>query len=179
MKIDRMDELKNVESAANVSSGGQGVASGGRGGSNTSASDLNYSIPGILHFLQHEWSRFEMERGQWEVERAELQVSYTTAVWKIEEIFCHQPDFSWNWNRWREANVKNVSFSSLRFFVKSIFVNWKLQKLILERHWILILAHSALMNCRNSLKSNFSLTKSVKITVSDIFNPQKLISHKI
>lgn len=33
-----------------------------------------YSIPGILHFIQHEWARFEMERSQWEVERAELQV---------------------------------------------------------------------------------------------------------
>ncbi|XP_059350285.1 striatin-like isoform X2 [Daphnia carinata] len=32
-----------------------------------------YSIPGILHFIQHEWARFEMERSQWEVERAELQ----------------------------------------------------------------------------------------------------------
>jgi len=72
MKIDRMDDLKNVESAASVSSGGSnnGV---GRGANNTTSTDLNYSIPGILHFLQHEWSRFEMERGQWEVERAELQ----------------------------------------------------------------------------------------------------------
>ena len=34
-----------------------------------------YSMPGILHFLQTEWARFEMERSQWEVERAELQVS--------------------------------------------------------------------------------------------------------
>ncbi|CAM1308836.1 STRN (predicted), partial [Pycnogonum litorale] len=34
---------------------------------------LQYSIPGILHFIQHEWTRFEMERSQWEVERAELQ----------------------------------------------------------------------------------------------------------
>lgn len=34
----------------------------------------NYTIPGILHFIQHEWARFEMERAQWEVERAELQV---------------------------------------------------------------------------------------------------------
>lgn len=33
-----------------------------------------YSIPGILHFIQHEWARFEMERSQWEVDRAELQV---------------------------------------------------------------------------------------------------------
>ncbi|BFZ11954.1 hypothetical protein BsWGS_14993 [Bradybaena similaris] len=32
-----------------------------------------YSMPGILHFLQTEWARFEMEKSQWEVERAELQ----------------------------------------------------------------------------------------------------------
>lgn len=32
-----------------------------------------YSIPGILHFIQHEWARFELERSQWEVDRAELQ----------------------------------------------------------------------------------------------------------
>ena len=33
-----------------------------------------YTVPGILHFLQHEWTRFEIERQQWETERAELQV---------------------------------------------------------------------------------------------------------
>ena len=34
-----------------------------------------YTVPGILHFLQHEWTRFEIERQQWETERAELQVN--------------------------------------------------------------------------------------------------------
>jgi len=33
-----------------------------------------YTVPGILHFLQHEWTRFEIERQQWDTERAELQV---------------------------------------------------------------------------------------------------------
>lgn len=33
-----------------------------------------YSIPGILHYLQHEWAKFEMERSQWEVHKAELEV---------------------------------------------------------------------------------------------------------
>ncbi|XP_056590392.1 striatin isoform X2 [Triplophysa dalaica] len=37
------------------------------------AARAQYSVPGILHFLQHEWARFEVERAQWEVERAELQ----------------------------------------------------------------------------------------------------------
>lgn len=35
-----------------------------------------YNMPGILQFLQTEWAKFEMERAQWDVERAELQVNY-------------------------------------------------------------------------------------------------------
>ncbi|XP_052766999.1 striatin-3-like isoform X2 [Mya arenaria] len=61
-------------------SGGQGnqMMSGGPGmGSRQQQDEANqrpqYSMPGILHFLQTEWARFEMERSQWEVERAELQ----------------------------------------------------------------------------------------------------------
>jgi striatin 1/3/4 len=50
--------------------------------SQTTGSNMNtidpqrsmYTVPGILHFLQHEWTRFEIERQQWETERAELQV---------------------------------------------------------------------------------------------------------
>merc|ERR1711899_456754 len=80
-----MDDLKDVEVAAGGmntggglgSAAGLGGLSGGMNrnsgiGGNMGPSGLQYSIPGILHFLQHEWSRFEMERGQWEVERAEL-----------------------------------------------------------------------------------------------------------
>ncbi len=36
----------------------------------------NYTIPGILHFIKHEWSRFEKERTNWEVQKAELQVRW-------------------------------------------------------------------------------------------------------
>lgn len=36
--------------------------------------NVQYSIPGILHFIQHEWARFELERSQWEVDRAEFEV---------------------------------------------------------------------------------------------------------
>ena len=87
MRIDsdnNMDELKeqveSVTGAASVSAAGTGGALGmggvvGQGGRLGQGANLQYSIPGILHFLQHEWSRFEMERGQWEVEKAELQVS--------------------------------------------------------------------------------------------------------
>lgn len=54
-----------------LSAGGKGPLPDGDSGE---ASRAQYSIPGILHFLQHEWARFEVERAQWEVERAELQV---------------------------------------------------------------------------------------------------------
>ena len=35
--------------------------------------DLNLS--NILHFLQSEWRRYERERNEWEIERAEMRVS--------------------------------------------------------------------------------------------------------
>ncbi|KAJ8248013.1 hypothetical protein GJAV_G00237170 [Gymnothorax javanicus] len=50
--------------------GGKGPLHEGDGGE---AARAQYSIPGILHFLQHEWARFEVERAQWDVEKAELQ----------------------------------------------------------------------------------------------------------
>jgi hypothetical protein len=47
-----------------------------------------YTVPGILHFLQHEWTRFEIERQQWETERAELQVKTSKLISsKIKRIF--------------------------------------------------------------------------------------------
>lgn len=33
-------------------------------------------MSGVLHYVQHEWSRYELERAQWEMERAELKVKY-------------------------------------------------------------------------------------------------------
>ncbi|XP_061083741.1 striatin-like isoform X1 [Conger conger] len=50
--------------------GGKGPLHEGDGGE---VARSQYSIPGILHFLQHEWARFEVERAQWDVEKAELQ----------------------------------------------------------------------------------------------------------
>ena len=46
---------------------------GGTGGAPT-RQGAQYSMPGILHFLQTEWARFEMDRAQWDIDRAELQV---------------------------------------------------------------------------------------------------------
>jgi len=56
-----------------VGMGGQPGGPGVGGPIGPARTQTQYSIPGILHFLQHEWARFEVERSQWEVERAELQ----------------------------------------------------------------------------------------------------------
>ncbi|XP_049428445.1 striatin isoform X2 [Epinephelus fuscoguttatus] len=53
--------------AGNIKAPQTGEVGGGE------AARAQYNIPGILHFLQHEWARFEVERSHWEVERAELQ----------------------------------------------------------------------------------------------------------
>ncbi|NXX42390.1 STRN protein, partial [Tricholaema leucomelas] len=58
--------------AAGGGGGGGGVSASGVAPP-VSASRAQYSVPGILHFLQHEWGRFEAERAEWEAERAELQ----------------------------------------------------------------------------------------------------------
>lgn len=66
-----------------LSPGGNGTAGSGgppaaEGAGPAAGPELSrpqqYTIPGILHYIQHEWARFEMERAHWEVERAELQV---------------------------------------------------------------------------------------------------------
>ena len=33
-----------------------------------------YTLPGVLHFIKHEWAKFERERATWDSERAEFQV---------------------------------------------------------------------------------------------------------
>lgn len=39
---------------------------------------LEYSLPGVLHYLQAEWRKFEREKNEWAIERAELQVKRWT-----------------------------------------------------------------------------------------------------
>ncbi|XP_023018295.1 connector of kinase to AP-1 [Leptinotarsa decemlineata] len=65
------------DNSLNLQNGGQMGPQSGSVGNNKQSDEVNpkshYSIPGILHFIQHEWARFELERSQWEVDRAELQ----------------------------------------------------------------------------------------------------------
>lgn len=45
---------------------------------------VGLSLPGILHFIQYEWGRFQSEKCRWEAERDELRV---TAVFMLS-YFC-------------------------------------------------------------------------------------------
>jgi len=49
---------------------GQKGDNGDGGGINNK---VKYTMPGVLHFIQHEWSSFELERSHWEIDKAELQ----------------------------------------------------------------------------------------------------------
>jgi hypothetical protein len=81
--IEMMDE-NSLNGAQNVGVG-QNRVSGVTGdklsddASNGNAQTVppQYTIPGILHFIEHEWQRFQAERSQWDTDRAELQVSKT------------------------------------------------------------------------------------------------------
>uniref|UniRef100_A0A8C6XZX6 Striatin N-terminal domain-containing protein n=1 Tax=Naja naja TaxID=35670 RepID=A0A8C6XZX6_NAJNA len=67
-------QLLNQGCAGSNSGGPAAVQEAAGPGSGSELSrPQHYTIPGILHYIQHEWARFEMERAHWEVERAELQ----------------------------------------------------------------------------------------------------------
>ncbi len=54
--------------------GGPGTMSG-TNPETSSAGQPDYSLAGILHYLQSEWRRYERDRNEWEIERAEMRVS--------------------------------------------------------------------------------------------------------
>ncbi|CAG8436156.1 8399_t:CDS:10 [Scutellospora calospora] len=41
--------------------------------SNSNKKQTEYTLPGVLHFLQSEWRRYERDRNEWEIERAEMK----------------------------------------------------------------------------------------------------------
>jgi hypothetical protein len=73
----------------NSNNGGGGSLNGSNNNNNNNNNTSNnnerppnvYTMPGILHYLQHEWNRFEFERQQWDVERSELMVSVIFMTW--------------------------------------------------------------------------------------------------
>ncbi|KAG2366792.1 hypothetical protein BDR07DRAFT_425178 [Suillus spraguei] len=40
----------------------------------------DFNLSSVLHFLQTEWRRYERDRNEWEIERAEMRLSKSTAL---------------------------------------------------------------------------------------------------
>jgi len=65
------------ETATNSTANGNTMAPGNDQKDTESKRSQNtsgYSMAGVLHFLQNECSQYELERSQWEIEKAELRV---------------------------------------------------------------------------------------------------------
>ncbi len=77
VEADPMEEFKDQVDAASANVSAVAVeddSAAGRLVDDQGAGARQYTMPGILHYLQHEWSRFEDERSEWDVEKAELKV---------------------------------------------------------------------------------------------------------
>lgn len=42
---------------------------------NSGPAGQEMNLAGVLHYLQSEWRRWERDRNEWEIERAEMRVS--------------------------------------------------------------------------------------------------------
>ncbi|KAF8381805.1 cash-1 [Pristionchus pacificus] len=74
----RSSEVMSSNSGMQGGGGGGGAANAATNGQQPenetpARSQPPYTMHGVLHFIQHEWSRYEMERSKWEMERTELQ----------------------------------------------------------------------------------------------------------
>lgn len=86
-----MDEsLSQNGSSQNNGNRGSSTQSGDKisDDNNGKSNATQYTIPGILHFIEHEWTRFELERSQWDVDRAELQVSFSFLSTFLQKSSC-------------------------------------------------------------------------------------------
>ena len=61
-----------------------GFASASSAGDAAPAAQPEYTLPGVMHFLQQEWRRFETARNAWAVERVQLTVRRGPAVGPAE-----------------------------------------------------------------------------------------------
>lgn len=61
--------------AAAATAAATGAVPGSSQPRETQDGDAGLTLPGILHFIQYEWGRFQAEKYRWEAERDELRVN--------------------------------------------------------------------------------------------------------
>lgn len=67
-------QQQNQPQHLNNNGNGNNTAQNGGGSQDAaSSSQPEYTLAGILHYLQTEWRRYEKDRNEWEIERAEMR----------------------------------------------------------------------------------------------------------
>lgn len=53
-------------------------------------SGQDWTLSSILHYLQSEWRRYERDRNEWEIERAESRARYAPHSWRTNKhiVYC-------------------------------------------------------------------------------------------
>ena len=46
----------------------------------------DFTLSSVLHFLQTEWRRYERDRNEWEIERAEMRVRDNRVLFRVPEL---------------------------------------------------------------------------------------------
>ncbi len=46
----------------------------------------DFTLSSVLHYLQTEWRRYERDRNEWEIERAEMRVRFLTPLYSCSFI---------------------------------------------------------------------------------------------
>ena len=74
------DGSQGQGSRLGVPVGGQGIGGSSVDGQSNSASGMpgqgaEMNLATVLHYLQSEWRRWERDRNEWDIERAEMRVS--------------------------------------------------------------------------------------------------------
>ena len=48
----------------------------------------DFTLSSVLHYLQTEWRRYERDRNEWEIERAEMRVRYFISACSLVFLRC-------------------------------------------------------------------------------------------
>lgn len=76
--------VANGSGGSNGNAGNGSTTGDGQSQANGVIPGQEMNLAGVLHYLQSEWRRWERDRNEWEIERAEMRVSHTFILSCIE-----------------------------------------------------------------------------------------------
>lgn len=78
--------LGQATTAATAAAAAAGAMAGSSQPREPQDGDAGLSLPGILHFIQYEWGRFQAEKYRWEAERDELRVTVNCSSFSLRSF---------------------------------------------------------------------------------------------